>query len=66
MTIQNLRYIIEIASTRSFSQAARNLFISQSALSSSVKDTEQELGIEIFQRSNRGVSLTPDGEDCLK
>lgn len=66
MTIQNLRYIVEIASTRSFSQAARNLFISQSALSSSVKDTEQELGIEIFQRSNRGVSLTPAGEDCIK
>ena len=66
MTIQNLRYIIEIASTRSFSQAARNLFISQSALSASVKDAEQELGIVIFQRSNRGVSLTPAGEDCLK
>ena len=66
MTIQNLRYIVEIASTRSFSQAARNLFISQSALSASVKDAEQELGIVIFQRSNRGVSLTPAGEDCLK
>ena len=66
MTIQSLRYIIEIASTHSFSQAARNLFISQSALSASVRDAEQELGIEIFQRSNRGVSLTPAGEDCLK
>ena len=66
MTIQSLRYIIEIASSRSFSQAARNLFISQSALSASVKDAEQELGIEIFQRSNRGVSLTPAGEDCIK
>ena len=66
MTIQNLRYVIEVANTRSFSQAARNLFISQSALSSSVKDVEQELGIQIFLRSNRGVRLTPAGEDCLK
>lgn len=66
MTLQNLRYIVEIANHRSFSKAASALYMTQSALSAAVKDVENELGITIFLRTNRGVSLTPDGEDCLK
>lgn len=66
MTLQNLRYIVEVANCRSVSRAARNLYMSQSALSSAIRDVEEELGIRIFLRNNRGVSLTPDGEDCLK
>ena len=66
MTLQNLRYVVEVANSKSFSRAAQSLFMTQSALSSSIKDIETELGITIFKRTNRGVMLTPDGEDCLK
>ena len=66
MTLQNLRYVVEVANSKSFSQAAQSLFMTQSALSAAVKDVEDELGILIFKRTNRGVQLTPDGEDCLK
>ncbi|KIR03362.1 hypothetical protein P261_02177 [Lachnospiraceae bacterium TWA4] len=66
MTLQNLRYIVEISKYHSFSQAAKSLYMSQSTLSASVKELEEELGIQIFVRNNRGVTLTPEGEDCLK
>ena len=66
MTLQNLRYVVEVANSRSFSKAAQSLFMTQSALSSAIRDVEEELGIAIFRRTNRGVQLTPDGEDCLK
>ena len=66
MTLQNLKYMIEISNCQSFSKAAKNLFISQSTLSSAMKELESDLGITIFKRTNRGVSLTYDGEDFLK
>ena len=66
MTLQNLRYVIEVANCRSFSKAAQTLYMSQSALSTAIKEVEDELGTKIFQRTNRGVALTTDGEDCLK
>lgn len=66
MTLQNLRYVVEVANCNSFSKAAKALFMTQSALSAAVKEVEEELGIQVFHRTNRGVSLTLDGEDCLK
>ena len=66
MTLQNLRYIIEVANCKSFSKAAQSLFMTQSALSTAVREIEAELGIQIFKRTNRGVDLTVDGEDCLR
>lgn len=66
MTLQNLRYIVEVARCRSFSKAAQALFMTQSALSAAVRETEEELGIQIFHRTNRGVTLTADGEDCVR
>mgnify|MGYP004728786293 CR=1 FL=1 len=66
MTLQNLKYMIEISNCKSFSKAAKNLFISQSTLSSAMKELESDLGITIFKRTNRGVSLTYDGEDFIK
>ena len=65
MTIQNLRYIIEIARCHSISKAAKSLFMTQSAISNAVKETEAELGIQIFNRTSHGVTLTFDGEDFL-
>ncbi|MCI6004465.1 MAG: LysR family transcriptional regulator [Blautia sp.] len=66
MTLQNLKYMIEISNCGSFSQAAKKLFISQSTLSTAVKEVEQDLGITLFHRTNRGVSLTLDGEDFIR
>ena len=66
MTLQNLKYIIEIADSNSFSRAAKNLYVSQSTLSTAVQDVEQSLGIRLFHRSNRGVTLTFDGEDFIR
>lgn len=66
MTLQNLRYVVEVANSQSFSRAAQSLFMTQSALSAAIRDVEEELGITIFKRTNRGVQITPDGEDCLK
>ncbi|MDO5424845.1 MAG: LysR family transcriptional regulator [Eubacteriales bacterium] len=66
MTLQNMKYIIEITQHRSFSEAAKCLYVSQAALSLAVKETETELGITLFKRTNRGVILTPEGEDFLK
>ncbi len=66
MTLQNMRYIVEIAHCLSFSKAAQSLYMTQSALSAAVRETEDELGIQIFHRTNRGVTLTADGEDCVR
>ena len=61
MTLQQLRYIIEIAQSGSISLAAQRLFITQPSLSKSVADLEKEMGITIFYRGSRGVMLSPDG-----
>lgn len=66
MTLQNLKYAIEISGCCSLSEAARKLFVSQSTLSSALKEMEEDLGIRIFHRTNHGISLTYDGEDFIK
>ena len=65
MTITQLKYIIVIANSSSMNEAAKELFISQPSLSSAVKELEEEVGIEIFIRSNRGIALTPAGEEFV-
>ncbi len=65
MTLQQLRYLIAIAEYGSINAAAQNLYASQSNLSTAVKELERELGITIFMRSNRGVTLTNDGTELL-
>ena len=62
MTNNQIQYMIEVARTGSVNQAARNLFISQSALSNAIRSVEQEFGRKIFHRSSRGVTLTPFGK----
>lgn len=62
MTLNQLKYVLEIAKTGSINKAASNLFLSQSVLSASIKNLEAELGKEIFSRSTRGVVLTPFGK----
>ncbi|NGM17893.1 LysR family transcriptional regulator [Eggerthellaceae bacterium zg-893] len=65
MTLQQLRYLIAIAEFGSINAAAAHLYASQSNLSAAVKDLERELGITVFSRSNRGVTLTNDGTELL-
>ena len=65
MTLQQLKYVIGIAETGSFNKAAEKLFVSQPSLTSTIHDLENELGIEIFNRTGRGVTLTNDGTEFL-
>ena len=65
MTLQQLRYLIAIAEYGSINAAAQNLYASQSNLSTAIKELERELGITVFTRSNRGVTLTNDGTELL-
>lgn len=64
-TLQQLRYIIEIANCSSINEAAKRLFISQPSLSNAIRELESELGIVIFDRTNRGVSVSLDGAEFL-
>ncbi|MDF2654472.1 MAG: hypothetical protein K0R19_946 [Bacillota bacterium] len=65
MNISDLKYVAEIAKTGSMTQAAANLFMNQPNLSKAVISLEKELGITIFRRSSKGVSLTKEGNDFL-
>ncbi|MCD8219554.1 MAG: LysR family transcriptional regulator [Ruminococcus sp.] len=65
MTLQQLKYIIQIVQCGSISMAAQKLYITQPSLSKSVADLEQEMGILIFRRSSRGVYLTEEGTRFL-
>lgn len=65
MTLQQIKYALTIADCGSMNEAAKQLFISQPSLSEAVKDLEQEIGLEIFLRSNRGIIITPEGEEFL-
>lgn len=66
MTIQQCKYVLEIAKTGSFSEAAKQLFIAQSSLSVSIKMLEQELNIKIFERQASGVYLTDEGAEFVR
>lgn len=65
MTLQQLRYVIEVAKHRSISKAAQKLFISQPSLSNAIKELETELGVTIFSRTNKGIVITPEGSEFL-
>lgn len=65
MTIQQLYYAITISEAGSLNKAAEQLYISQPSLTEAVREMEKELGITIFYRSGRGVSLTADGAEFL-
>lgn len=65
MTLQQLKYVTKIAEKGSFSDAAKDLFLSQPSLTKAMGELEKELGIVIFHRTNKGVSLSKDGEIFL-
>ena len=65
MTLQQLNYVITISEAGSINRAAERLYVSQPSLTSAIKELERELGIVIFNRSGRGVTLTAEGMDFL-
>lgn len=65
ISLQQLRYIIEVAECGSINAASQQLYVSQPTLSATIKDTEQELGISIFNRTNRGITLTSEGTEFI-
>ncbi len=65
MTLVQLKYIITVAEQGNITRAAKELFLSQPSLTAAIRELENELGIEIFARTNKGVSLTPEGEEFL-
>lgn len=65
MTLQQLKYAIEIAKCGSINIAAKRLFITQPSLSNAIKDLEAELNINIFQRTSRGITVSVEGTEFL-
>ena len=65
MTLSQLKYAVTVAKAGSMNEAARMLFISQPSLSSAIKELEEDIGVEIFRRSNRGIATTPEGDEFL-
>jgi len=65
MNLRDLKYIIAVAETRHFGRAAERCFVSQPTLSGQIKKVEEQLGVTIFERSNRSVEITPVGEAIL-
>lgn len=65
MNVNQLKYVLEVANSSSMREAATKLYVSQPALSSSIMELENELGILIFERSNKGIALTDAGNEFL-
>lgn len=65
MTLQQIHYMITISETGSLNKAAELLYVSQPSLTNAVKELEKELGITIFYRNGRGVTLTNDGTEFM-
>lgn len=65
MTLQQIKYIVAVADEASISRAANKLYVSQPRISSAIHEMENELGFRIFERSSRGVTVTPKGYEFL-
>ena len=65
MTLQQLKYVTTIANIGSISEAAKRLFVSQPSLTKAIKELEKEMGITIFDRTNKGITVSTEGERFL-
>ena len=66
LKFKQIEYVLAVARTGSFSKAAKELYISQPNISSAVNSLEEELGFQVFQRTNQGINLTKEGTVFLK
>jgi LysR family hydrogen peroxide-inducible transcriptional activator len=65
MNLRDLRYFIAVAETLHFGHAAKRCFVSQPTLSGQLKKLENEIGVTLFERTNKAVAITPIGEQLL-
>lgn len=65
MTLQDLRYVVTLAETRNFARAAKACYVSQPTLSTQIKKLEDELGLALFERTNKRVMPTPAGVELI-
>lgn len=66
MNLRDLKYVIAVAESHHFGKAAQRCFVSQPTLSGQIKKLEEELGVVIFERTNRSVEITPIGEAIVE
>ena len=66
MNLQQMKYVLSIATHGTFSKAAQELYLTQPTLSNEIKKLEKEIGINIFQRGKTGAVLTEDGREFLE
>jgi len=65
MTITQLKYVVAISASASMREASSKLYVSQPALSATIRDLEEEVGVRIFERTNKGITLTEAGSEFL-
>lgn len=65
MNVQQLKYVAVIANSGSFREAAKKLYVTQPSLSHAIKELESELGLTLFNRTNKGITLTEAGVEFL-
>ena len=65
MKLQQLRYVVKVAECGSLTEASRRLFVSQPSITASIRDLENEMGVHIFERTNKGVIVSEEGETFL-
>ena len=63
MTLQQLKYTITVAETGTITEAASKLYISQPSLTNAIHELEKDMNIIIFNRTNKGISISKEGED---
>ena len=66
MNLLHMKYAVEIANAGSINKAAERLYVGQPNLSRAVKELETSLGVAIFDRTSKGMFLTPDGEVFIR
>lgn len=65
MTLQQLKYAVAVADTLNITEASKRVFISQPSLTAAIHELEDEMGVTIFNRSNKGVTITNEGDEFL-
>ena len=65
MKLQQLRYVVKVAECGSITEASRRLCVSQPSITASIRDLENEMGVHIFERTNKGVIVSEEGETFL-
>jgi DNA-binding transcriptional LysR family regulator len=65
MELRHLRYFVAVADALSFTKAAENLHLAQPSLTRQIQDLEEEIGVRLFDRTGKGISLTEEGQSFL-